>query len=353
LSADHRSLLFDSKREGGQGGFDLWTSRRVRKTPLAREGWTPLFDSQSLAGWKRFQELRGKWNVEQGLLVGSGDFTYLVSDKEFADFHLRADVLINAPSDAGIYFRSGPTLIPNGAGGFLPGYEAQLGENGEHGTGDLAVETGRSVEGAPGWIVLQKSHSVAGGVPGHTLRPPCDQWFELEILARGDELEIKVDGQTTARHRDMDRRYQRGHIALQVFNPGTVVKFRTIEIKELAGNTLDLGQVPALRELVAARERSRDAVKVQFDEGKAAAQELTAAEAELLEARIRLAETEGSPAEVVSLLKELVAKRTEHRGLVQARVDAGIEVPAVLSPVDGQIADAKARLAKAEAAALK
>jgi hypothetical protein len=31
LANDGRSLYFDSNRPGGQGGFDLWTSHRVRR----------------------------------------------------------------------------------------------------------------------------------------------------------------------------------------------------------------------------------------------------------------------------------------------------------------------------------
>lgn len=36
LTADHTTLLFDSKRAGGQGEFDLWMSRRVKKGRTAK-----------------------------------------------------------------------------------------------------------------------------------------------------------------------------------------------------------------------------------------------------------------------------------------------------------------------------
>jgi hypothetical protein len=45
-----------------------------------------------------------------------------------------------------------------------------------------------------------------------------------------------------------------------------------------------------------------------------------------------------------------VAVVTEERGLTQERIDAQVEPASALNDVDARLADAKARLAKAEAA---
>jgi hypothetical protein len=58
-------------------------------------------------------------------------------------------------------------------------------------------------------------------------------WFTQEVIAEGNHLVIRVNGKATADYTDDKRRYIRGHIALEMHDPKTVVEFRKIEIKEL------------------------------------------------------------------------------------------------------------------------
>ena len=57
------------------------------------------------------------------------------------------------------------------------------------------------------------------------------EWFTLEVIAAGDHIIIKVNSKTVVDTHD--KKYTKGYIALQQHDPGTVVKFRKIEIKEL------------------------------------------------------------------------------------------------------------------------
>jgi hypothetical protein len=69
-----------------------------------------------------------------------------------------------------------------------------------------------------------------------TLKPeiPTGQWLTLEVIAEGNHVAVKVDGKTTADYTDEQRRFTKGHIALQQHSGGqTVVEFRKIEVKEL------------------------------------------------------------------------------------------------------------------------
>jgi hypothetical protein len=59
------------------------------------------------------------------------------------------------------------------------------------------------------------------------------EWFVLEIIAEGNRFVTKVNGQQTASCDDPLNRYHTGHFVLQVFDRGTSVQFRKIEIKEL------------------------------------------------------------------------------------------------------------------------
>ena len=101
-----------------------------------------------------------------------------------------------------------------------------------------------------------------------------------------------------------------------------------------------------LRDLVAATARSRDQVKARFEAGTVSKIDLLAAESNLDEARIRLAETEGNHADVIALHEALVAHRKEERELIALRVEIGKDAADVLDQADARLADARIRLAK-------
>jgi hypothetical protein len=60
-----------------------------------------------------------------------------------------------------------------------------------------------------------------------------NEWFTQEVTAIGDHITIKVNGKTTLDWKDPDANYTKGCFALQGHDPGTVVKFRKVEVKEL------------------------------------------------------------------------------------------------------------------------
>ena len=59
------------------------------------------------------------------------------------------------------------------------------------------------------------------------------EWFTLEVIARGNQVVVKVNDLTTADYTDVKRLFSSGHIALQQYTAQTIVEFRKIEIKEL------------------------------------------------------------------------------------------------------------------------
>jgi hypothetical protein len=336
-------------------GFTTLPVAEIESTEAADSDWAQLFNGQDLSGWKTHpDDPTNCWTVEDGAIVGRDGQSYLFTERgDYEDFHLRAEAQINATGDGGIVLRTDfavrPATSTSGVA-FTSGYEAQIALRPKwpvH-TGSLSGPADQSAGDAVFEVGPLNPHQP-------------DEWFQLEVIARGNHLQVFVDGKQTADYHDEKAQFTRGHLALQTFGPDlAVIRFRKIEIKELppadaaGGVKPDSAEVRALRELVAANEQSRDDVKIRFNEGTVPPQALTAAEIDLLEARIRLAEAEGPPPAVVTLLQEMVAKLRERRAFVQQRVEAGIELPAALNPVDAQIADATARLAKAEkAAALK
>jgi hypothetical protein len=214
--------------------------------------WTPLFNGKDLTGWKMFdkpnpgdiEELikkesdgkvvayygkvkRGKdkgnevplWRVEDGLLIGSGPHSHLFTERgDFENFRYRVEAMINDHGNSGQYFRTefGP--------GFPKGYEAQI--NSTHGDpkrgGTLYPSFGAPKEDEEKIVIKERLYQP-------------DEWFTQEVIAVGNHIVIKVNGKTTVDYVDAKNTFKKGHFALQGHDPGTVVKFRKVEVIELPG----------------------------------------------------------------------------------------------------------------------
>jgi hypothetical protein len=203
------------------------------------KGWVQLFNGKDLTGWKLHEkpsggivevikkEKDGKlvgydgklkdgkvvplWRVEDGVLIGSGPPSHLFSERgDYQNFHYRIVAMINDKGNSGQYFRTeyGP--------GFPKGYEAQI--NATHTdkirTGSLYFPKLKEV------LVLEAPHKP-------------DEWFTQEVVANGNHLVVLVNGKQVVDWKDPENRYTKGHFALQGHDPGTVVKFKKIEVMEL------------------------------------------------------------------------------------------------------------------------
>ena len=175
------------------------------------KGWVQLFNGKDLTGWKVYPSGTGQWKVENGILIGSGPASHLFSQRDdYENFVYRVEAKINDGGNSGQYFRTkfGP--------GFPKGYEAQI--NATHKdkirTGSLYFPNVKEV------LVFEQLHKP-------------DEWFTQEVTAVGNHIVIKVNGKTTVDWKDPKNTYTKGHFALQQHDPGTVVQFRKIEVKEL------------------------------------------------------------------------------------------------------------------------
>src|SRR5262249_35681374 len=73
-----------------------------------------------------------------------------------------------------------------------------------------------------------------------------DEWFTLEVIARGDRFHVKVNGKTTLDftdakkalfHGDPKKAVNKGYIALSIYGAPGETRFRKIEIAELTGDS--------------------------------------------------------------------------------------------------------------------
>jgi hypothetical protein len=198
--------------------------------PLA-DGWVRLFNGKDLTGWKINPDQVGHWEVKDGILIGSMRQSYLFSEMgDYVNFRLRAEAKINLGGESGICFRA-PFALRRGklAWQVRPdgGYAAELQKNlrNPRPTGSVFEE-----------LFVGERPIVLGRAADDSLTRP-DEWFTLEIIAEQNRFITKVNGKETANCSDPLNKYPTGHIALEVWNPNTVVQFRKIEIKELPANT--------------------------------------------------------------------------------------------------------------------
>lgn len=211
------------------------------------DGWVQLFNSKDLTGWKLLPGHSGDWKVRDGILQGSTRQSHLFSQRgDYGNFHLRAEVKINLGGDSGIMFRAPFKLVRGRPGNFgIPGcYEVELQEDRSFSrrTGSFS----RALGDAPPDIV--------GLVSDDTLAQP-DEWFSIEIIAVDNRFITKINGLEVANCTDLLSMHKTGHIALQVWNPNTLIQFRKIEIKEL----------PPSHSLIAGQPKRRFASDEWFD----------------------------------------------------------------------------------------
>jgi hypothetical protein len=186
-----------------------------------KDGWVQLFNGKDLTGWKTHPSSPGDWKVEDGVLVGRGKASHLFSNRgDYKNFHYKVECQINDKGNSGQYFR---TKFKKG---FPTGYEAQI--NATHGdkvkSGSLYPDGRQKDMREAGTmkqiVVLEAPHKP-------------DEWFTQEVICNGDKITILVNGKKTVEWTDPKHRFKEGHFAIQQHDPGSVVKVRKVEVKEL------------------------------------------------------------------------------------------------------------------------
>ena len=173
--------------------------------------WKPLFNGKDFTGWRGQPDL---WSIEDGVIVGRTDGKiprneFLSTVKTYRNFILRLKArLVKSQGNSGIQFRSDYN------GGAVRGYQADAAEGW---WGVLYEERGRGILHKP---------------DPEKVKVNRDGWNEYEILADGDHLQIRVNGEVTVDLRDTQA--AEGIFALQVHRgPPMEVRFKDLLIQEL------------------------------------------------------------------------------------------------------------------------
>jgi hypothetical protein len=188
-------------------------------TAAGDEKWVSLFNGKDLTGWKTHPKDKAKWEVKEGLLVGTGPVGHLFSERgDYKNFRYRVEAKINDHGNSGQYFRAqfGP--------GFPKGYEAQI-----NSTHRDPIRTGSLYPSFNQSLTPEEKAKII--VTEQLVKP--DEFFVQEVTAVGNHLVIKVNGKTTVDFVDTNNTYPQGHFAIQQHDPGTVITVKRVEVIEL------------------------------------------------------------------------------------------------------------------------
>jgi hypothetical protein len=202
-----------------------------------KEGFKPLFDGKSLAGWRTYKaaEPKRQWQVVDGAITltagGGGD---LITKEQFADFDLRWEWKIAAEGNSGVMWRVAETDQPASR----TGPEYQLLDPAAKGKFLGEVQKG-NVGGALYDLVPAKPE----------LSKPAGEWNSSRLVVKGSRASLHLNGIPTAEvdlasdaWREMlagskfatwprFAKEATGHLCLQ--DHGNPVSFRRLRIKEL------------------------------------------------------------------------------------------------------------------------
>ncbi len=187
-------------------------------------GFTTLFDSQSLKGWTVVGGQPGNWLVQDGLIVTKGaGGGWLSTDGTYADFDLKLEYRLRPGGNSGVFIRS-----PRSGDPAYSGMEIQILD-----------------DDAPVYKNLQPGqycgsvYRVIACERGHT--KPAGEWNAMEIIAKGPHITVKLNGATITDgnlkdHEDAVSEHPgikrtEGYIGLQ--SHSETVEFRNIGVKEL------------------------------------------------------------------------------------------------------------------------
>ena len=219
-------------------------------------GYIQLIDGSSLAGWRGDTSL---WRVEDGVLIGEIKPGITLDHNSFiiwesgqpADFELIAEYRMTGNGNSGINYRSEELAELPFA---LKGYQADIDAANTY-TGQNYEERGRTILAFPGqfvrlpevkgsisdyakgnrWTAAEEVESLGNRDSLRSLIREND-WNELRIVARGNQLEHYINGTLISKviDNDMTNRKSKGLIGFQVHvGPPMKIAYRNIRLADL------------------------------------------------------------------------------------------------------------------------
>jgi len=205
------------------------------------EKFTPLFNGENLDGWVQHGG-KAEYTVEDGVIIGTSvpktPNSFLCTEKDYSDFILEVEYMVDPKLNSGIQIRSNvydePKTYTTDSGkkvkvsaGRVHGYQVEIDPS------DRAWSGGIYDEGRRGWLFNLKDKPEAQKAFKQ------NEWNKYRIEARGNSIKTWINGVPAA---DLtDDMTDKGFIALQVHGVGgdekkvgKQIKWRNVKIIDLA-----------------------------------------------------------------------------------------------------------------------
>ncbi|MCU0384439.1 MAG: DUF1080 domain-containing protein [Flavihumibacter sp.] len=189
-----------------------------------REQWVSLFNGRDLKGWKQLNG-KARYEVKDGAIVGTTvsdePNSFLATEKNYTDFILELEFMVDSSMNSGIQFRSESRA--DYMNGRVHGYQMEIDPSKRAWSGGIYDEARRL------WL-----YSLECNEQGKTAFKN-NQWNHYRIECLGKTVRTFVNGIPTA-HLE-DSMLTSGFIALQVHSigkndqPGKQIKWRNIRIQ--------------------------------------------------------------------------------------------------------------------------
>ena len=189
-----------------------------------KEGWKQLFNGKDLSGW---HQLNGKasYTVANGEIIGTTvsdtPNSFLATDRDYGDFILELDLLVDEEMNSGIQFRS--ISKPEIMNGRVHGYQCEVDPSAR------AWSAGIYDEARRGWLYTNELNPAAKAAFKH------GEWNHYRIECVGNSIRTWLNGIPVSYL--LDNVTSSGLIALQVHaiekgdQPGKQIKWKNIRIK--------------------------------------------------------------------------------------------------------------------------
>ena len=187
-----------------------------------KDGFIPLFNGKDLNDWKA-SDKPGTFSVEDGCLKVNGNRSHLfyvgpVSNHDFKNFEVRAEVMTFPGANSGIYFHTDFQEV----GWPDKGFEIQV--NNTH----------RDPKKTAGIYDIKDNLEM----------PAKDnEWFTMEIKVEGRRILTKVNGKVIVDYTEPEnyqplknhpgRKIARGTFAIQGHDPASKVLFKSLAVRPL------------------------------------------------------------------------------------------------------------------------
>ena len=177
---------------------------------LAGDGWVTLQDGTTMGSWNPVGD--ANWRMVDGALQADKGVGFLVSPQSYSDFQLRVEFWADADANSGIFMRLSDTQKITQSNS----YEVNIFDK----RPEQSYGTGAIVDIAKVPLPIPQA---------------AGKWNVYEIMAKGTQLNVKLNGVQTVDVQDS--KYRSGPIALQ-YAPGVVkdsgtIRFRKVQIRTL------------------------------------------------------------------------------------------------------------------------